>query len=326
MYKVLLYYFYNAIENVDEKVKEHRAFCQKFRILGRVFITKEGINGTVSGLEADIATYKKFLEDDPLFKGLVFKESTHPTHTFKKLKVKNKNELVNLSLEDDVNPLEVTGRHIKPSEFCAHIDDDDTVIIDARNTYEHAMGHFKGAIKPDIETFRELPNWVRENRSILEGKKIIAYCTGGVRCEKFTGWLIKEGFNDVAQLDGGIQTYGASEETHGEHWLGSMYVFDERIEMPINHVNPVIIAKDHYTQEPCQRMFNCANPECNKKLFGHAENEHAHLGGCSRYCTMHPRNRYVKHLDPAEKDRLLKKCYDPRVWLQNAPSKPTITA
>lgn len=305
MYKVLLYYFYTTIENVDDKVAEHKRFCQAHDILGRVYLTREGINGTVSGTVENIALYKSYLENDPLFKGILFKESDHPSHTFKKIIVKNKNELVNLSLEDDVNPREITGRYIDPEEFYARIHDDDTVIIDARNDYEYDMGHFKGALRPNIRTFRELPDWVRANKDKLEGKKIVAYCTGGVRCEKFTGWLKKEGYEDVGQLHGGIQTYGANEKTQGAFWEGSMYVFDERIGMPINHVNPVIVSKDHYTGEPCERMFNCANPQCNEQIFGSAENQHQHLGGCSLYCSLHPENRYVKQLDVSEKNRLI---------------------
>ena len=316
MYKVLLYYFYTPIEDVDAKIEAHKRFMDAHHILGRVYLTEEGINGTVSGLDANIDAYKTYLSDDPLFNGIVFKESTHPAHTFKKIIVKNKNELVNLSLADDVNPREITGRHIDPVEFHQRIHDPNTVIIDARNDYEYDMGHFKGALRPDIRTFRELPDWVRANKDKLAGKKIVAYCTGGVRCEKFTGWLKKEGYDDVGQLNGGIQTYGAHPDTQGEFWEGSMYVFDERIGMPINQVDPVIVSKDHYTNAPCDRMFNCANPQCNAQIFGTKETQHAHLGGCSLYCSLHPLNRYAKLLDPAEKARIITRLKTPT---QNPP-------
>lgn len=321
MYKVLLYYFYTPIENVDEKVADHKRFCQAYDILGRVYLTHEGINGTVSGTEDNIAHYKAFLNADPLFEGIVFKESDHPAHTFKKIIVKNKNELVNLSLEDDVNPKEITGDYLEPVAFYDRIHDDDTVIIDARNDYEYAMGHFKGALRPNIRTFRELPGWVRANQDKLDGKKIVAYCTGGVRCEKFTGWLKKEGYKDVGQLHGGIQTYGAYEKTKGAFWEGLMYVFDERIGMPINQVNPVTVSKDHYTNAPCDRMFNCANPQCNRQIFGSKETQHQHLGGCSLYCSLHPDNRYVKQLNVAEKEMLIRAL---KRGPFKAPSMPTV--
>jgi UPF0176 protein len=170
---------------------------------------------------------------------------------------------------------------------------EDTVVIDARNDYEYSLGHFRNAIMPDINTFKELPDWIRENRKQFEGKKILTYCTGGVRCEKFSGWLRKEGFEDVAQLHGGIVTYGKDPEVQGELWDGQCYVFDERISVPVNRVAPVVVGKDHFTNEPCERFVNCANPECNKKILCSEENEHKYLRACSDECRVHPRNRYV---------------------------------
>jgi UPF0176 protein len=166
-------------------------------------------------------------------------------------------------------------------------------VIDARNDYEYELGHFKNAIKPDIKTFKELPEWIRENKEQFEGKKILTYCTGGVRCEKFSGWLKREGFEDVAQLHGGIVTYGKDPEVKGELWNGQCYVFDERIKVPVNRVNPVVVGKDYFSGEPCERYVNCANPECNKQILCSEENEHKYLRACSDECREHPRNRYV---------------------------------
>ena len=300
MYRVLLYYHYTRIEDVEQEVKTHRAFCESRGILGRIYFTEEGVNGTVSGLEADIQAYKTYMETRPLYQGITFKESVHEEHSFQHLRIKYKKELVNLSLEDDVDPKKLTGNYLKPEEFIDYIDDPGTVIIDARNDYESKMGYFKGAIRPSIRTFRELPNWVRDHKDALEGKRIVAYCTGGVRCEKFTGWLKREGFEDVHQLHGGIQTYGDSNQTLGQHWEGTMYVFDERISVPINKVKPTLVGKDQYTGETCNRMFNCGNPQCNEQIFGSQENQHEHLGGCSLYCSMHPHNRYILDMDPED--------------------------
>lgn len=311
MYHVLLYYHYTRIEDVEKEVSEHRAFCKEREIFGRVYFTEEGVNGTVSGSEEAILAYKKMMENHPLYQGITFKESTAEEHAFHYLRIKYKKELVNLSLEDDVNPKVITGNYLKPEEFVDYIDDPNTVIIDARNDYESKMGYFKGALRPRIRTFRQLPNWVREHKEELEGKTIVAYCTGGVRCEKFTGWLKREGFEDVHQLHGGIQTYGDSNETLGQHWEGTMYVFDDRISVPINKVEPTIVGKDQYTGETCNRMFNCGNPQCNEQIFGSEKNQHAHLSGCSLYCSMHPENRYIMNLDPEEvlelKDKLREK-------------------
>lgn len=170
---------------------------------------------------------------------------------------------------------------------------EDTVVIDARNDYEYDLGHFRGAVRPDILNFRDLPDWIRENKEQFEGKKILTYCTGGIRCEKFSGWLVKEGFEDVSQLEGGIVTYGKDPEVQGELWDGQLYVFDERISVPVNQKEHVVVGKDYFTGEPCERYVNCANPECNKKILCSEENEHRHLRSCSHECRTHPRNRYV---------------------------------
>src|SRR5690606_34801486 len=160
----------------------------------------------------------------------------------------------------------------------------------------------------DIETFRELPAWVRANKEKLEGKKILTYCTGGIRCEKFSGWLVKEGFEDVGQLHGGIVTYGKDPEVQGELWDGQCYVFDERIAVPVNRKEHVIVGRDYFDGTPCERYINCANTECNKQILASEENEHKYMRRCSDECRVHPRNLYIKehNLTPEEVEQRLK--------------------
>ncbi|MEK4439645.1 MULTISPECIES: oxygen-dependent tRNA uridine(34) hydroxylase TrhO [Niallia] len=293
-YRVLLYYKYVPIENPEELTKEHLAFCKELGLLGRILISHEGINGTVSGTVEQTDKYIEAMRQDPRFSDTIFKIDEADGHAFKKMHVRHKKELVNLSLEDDVDPLKLTGKHLKPAEFYEKMQDPETIVIDARNDYEYDLGHFRGAIKPEIETFRELPQWIKENKDKLEGKKILTYCTGGVRCEKFSGWLMKEGFEDVSQLDGGIVTYGKDPEVQGELWDGQCYVFDQRISVPVNQKEHVIVGRDFFTGEPCERYVNCANPECNRKMLCSEENEEKYMRSCSHECRTHPRNFYVK--------------------------------
>ncbi len=296
-YQILLYYHYTHIEDPIAFKEEHMKLCHSLNLLGRIYVTHEGINGTVSGLFADTQAYMKAMSASEIFKGIVFKIDSSDRHVFKKMKIKIKNELVNFSLEDDVNPLELTGEYLEPKEFYERLLDPNTIVIDARNTYEYDLGHFKGAIRPEIETFRELPNWIREHKDEFKDKRIITYCTGGVRCEKFSGWLKREGFKDVAQLHGGIVTYGQDPVVQGQLWDGLCYVFDERISVPINRVEHVIVGKDYFTGEPCERYINCANPDCNKQIICSEENEIKHYGSCSQACREHPRNRYAVKLN-----------------------------
>jgi UPF0176 protein len=292
-YRVLLYYKYVEIENPEETANEHRQFCTEKGLKGRIIIAAEGINGTVSGTIEQTDAYIQYMEQHPLFSGTIFKIDEASEHAFKKMKVRSRSELVTLRLEDDINPNVLTGKHLKPKEFFEQMQKDDTVVIDARNDYEYDLGHFRGAVRPDILNFRDLPQWIRENKEQFEGKKILTYCTGGIRCEKFSGWMLQEGFEDVSQLDGGIVTYGKDPEVQGDLWDGQLYVFDERISVPVNQKEHVVVGKDYYTGEPCERYVNCANPECNRKILCSEENEHKHLRSCSHECRVHPRNRYV---------------------------------
>ncbi|WP_077617173.1 rhodanese-related sulfurtransferase [Bacillus sinesaloumensis] len=293
-YRVLLYYQYVTIENPTEFAAEHLAFCKEIGLKGRILVATEGINGTVSGTIEQTDKYMEEMRKDPRFASMVYKIDEAEGHAFKKMHVRPRPELVNLSLEDDINPHELTGQYLSPKEFYERMQDQNTIILDARNTYEYDLGHFRGAIRPDVETFRDLPQWVRENKDMLEGKKILTYCTGGIRCEKFSGWLVREGFEDVGQLHGGIATYGKDPEVQGDLWDGQLYVFDERIAVPVNHKEHVIVGKDHFTSEPCERYVNCANPECNKQILCSEENEHKYLRGCTHECRVHPRNRYIE--------------------------------
>lgn len=292
-YRVLLYYYYTDIKDPQKYRDDHFEFCVSNNLKGRIFVNHEGINGTVSGLVDDIIKYKEFVKSDERFKDIFFKEDEAEEHAFDKMHVRVRKELVNFSLDEDINPNHISGNRLKPLEWKKYLEDDNTVVIDARNNYEHDLGHFRGAIKPDIKNFRDLPKWIRENKKILEGKKILTYCTGGIRCEKFSGWLMREGYEDVNQLDGGIVTYGKNEDTKGELWDGSLYVFDKRISVPVNRVNPLVVGVDYFDGTPCERYINCSNPDCNKQILCSVENEDKYLGACSSNCRISSRNRYV---------------------------------
>ncbi|MGG0410362.1 rhodanese-related sulfurtransferase [Peribacillus simplex] len=301
-YRVLLYYLYVPIENHEEFAAEHLAACKALELKGRILVASEGINGTVSGTIEQTDKYMDMMKSDPRFADIVFKIDEADGHAFKKMHVRPRNELVTLRLEDDINPNQTTGKYLSPKEFFEQMQDENTIVLDARNDYEFDLGHFRGAIKPEITNFRELPEWVRENKEMFEGKKILTYCTGGIRCEKFSGWLVEEGFEDVSQLHGGIATYGKDPEVQGELWDGQMYVFDERIAVPINQKEHVIVGRDIYSGEPCERYVNCANPECNKKILCSEENEHKHMRSCTHECRVHPRNRYVVEHNLSEEE------------------------
>lgn len=296
-YHVLLYYEFVPIEDKETFAKEHLAFCKELELKGRVLVADNGLNGTVSGTIEQTNAYMEAMKADERFKDIFFKIDEHDGHAFKKMHVRPREELVTLRSENPTDPNEITGEYLDPKAFYEAMQQEDTVILDTRNDYEYDVGHFRGAIRPDIETFRELPEWVDENRDLLEGKKILTYCTGGIRCEKFTGWMMEEGFEDVAQLEGGIVTYGKDPEVQGELWDGMCYVFDERLTVPINQKEHVVVGVDYFDGEPCERYVNCAEPDCNRQILCSEENEHKYLRGCTDSCRRSSRNLYVKEHD-----------------------------
>lgn len=293
-YRVLLYYQYVPIEDGETFAQKHLADCKELGLKGRILVADEGINGTVSGTVDQTNAYMELMKNDPRFSSTIFKIDEAEQNAFKKMHVRYRPELVNLSLEDDVNPLELTGAYLDPKEFREAMLDENTVVIDARNDYEFDLGHFRGAIRPEIRSFRELPQWIRDNKEQFMEKRVLTYCTGGIRCEKFSGWLVREGFKDVGQLHGGIATYGKDPEVQGDLWDGQMYVFDSRIAVPINQKEHVIVGRDWFDGSPCERYINCGNPECNRQMLASEENEAKYLGACSHECRVHPNNRYIK--------------------------------
>ncbi|EQB38853.1 sulfurtransferase [Virgibacillus sp. CM-4] len=301
-YQVLLYYQYVQIDDPESYADEHLKFCKDIGLKGRILVAQEGINGTVSGTKEQTKLYMDTMHQDHRFADMVFKIDEHDGHAFKKMHVRPRKELVTFRLENDINPLQTTGNHLSPKEFYEAMQDENTVVIDARNDYEYDLGHFRGAVRPDIETFRELPEWIRENKEQFKDKKVLTYCTGGIRCEKFSGWLLEEGFEDVNQLHGGIVTYGKDPEVQGDLWDGKCYVFDERISVPVNQKEHVVVGVDYFDGKPCERYVNCANPDCNKQILCSEENEHTYLRGCTHECRVSPRNLYIKEQELSQEE------------------------
>ncbi|HEV7349621.1 rhodanese-related sulfurtransferase [Telluribacter sp.] len=285
-YRVLLYYNYVSIADPELYRDEHHLFCIEHNLLGRVIVSPEGLNGTVSGLAADCENYMAFLRADARFADTEFKIEEHDGHTFHKLHVRVKEEIVNSDLP--VNPLVRTGKHLDPAEFRKLLNDPEVVLVDMRSNYEHAVGKFKGAVTFDMENLRELPEHVNEIEH-LKDKKIITYCTGGIKCEKASAYLLERGFRDVYQLHGGIIRYGLEEG--GENFDGKCYVFDNRVVVDVNKVNPIVVSTCYVCGDTCDRMVNCANSECNRHVPICEKCGEEMEGACSPACKTHPAKR-----------------------------------
>lgn len=284
-YRILLYYKYVTIDNYEEFAKEHLSFCKELGLKGRILVAREGINGTVSGTVEQTDAYMSMMRSHPLFQDMVFKIDEADGHAFKKMFVRPRPELVTFRLEDDINPNELSGKRLKPREFFEALQQEDVIVLDGRNDYEYDVGHFRNAIRPEVEAFREFPEWIRANLSHHKDKKILTYCTGGIRCEKLSGFLIREGFQDVSQLDGGIATYSKDPEVKGKLFDGKMYVFDERITVRVNHTEEeTVVGKCLHCGKPSEKYINCTYDFCHNHHIVCDECEETHEGYCSDAC------------------------------------------
>ena len=207
--------------------------CNKAGTVGTILLAPEGINGTISGTAQGVQAVVEFLSCDQRLVGLTPKYSTATGKTFKRMKIKIKKEIVSMG-KTEVKPAKVTGEYISTEAWNDVIADPDTVVVDARNYYEHSVGTFTNSIQPNTKSFREFPEWVDQELKPMmneKTKKIAMFCTGGIRCEKASSYLLKEGFEEVLQLQGGIQKYLQEVKPEESLWQGECFVFDDRVSL-----------------------------------------------------------------------------------------------
>jgi UPF0176 protein len=267
-HEILLYYKYVDLPDAEEVTAQHKQLCQELGLTGRVIIAKEGINGTVEGTVENTKIYMDVVTRDPRFADIQFKRSEGNGNAFPKLSVKYRDEIVSLQLGDqDFSPTRVTGKYLSADELHDWIHTGKEIyIVDMRNDYEHQVGHFQGSILPPMGNFRELPE-VLPQLEHLKDKTVVTVCTGGVRCEKASGYLVQNDFNDVYQLKDGIVTY--MEKYPNEDFVGQLYVFDGRVTMGFNLDDPKrqVIGKCGNCGAASEEYVNCANLACHKHFI-----------------------------------------------------------
>lgn len=292
-YKVVLFYKYINLNDPELIVHEHLQWCLQNDIKGRVFFANEGVNGTVSGLTDTIEKYKSHLTSYPEFKDLWFKEDCADEHAFKKMQVRLKNEIVHGDLKDV--SVDRGGKRLAPEELLRlYSEGKDFVIVDARNWYESKIGRFKNAITPPMKNFREWKKVVDEDLNDYKNKTVVTYCTGGIRCEKASAYLIERGFKEVYQLEGGIVNF--IKKFPDTYWEGGMFVFDERrVVNPNSKEELKHIAQCHFCGEPTSYYINCHNIHCDKIIVSchrcKVENDYC----CSDDCRKSKNKRNVIH-------------------------------
>ncbi|HRG89560.1 MAG TPA: rhodanese-related sulfurtransferase [Chitinophagales bacterium] len=289
-YQTLLYYKYTRIPDAEEFAAQHLEFCERLGVVGRIIVAEEGLNGTISGTVVQCKKYMDTVRSNPLFEGIEFKIDEVDAPSFERLYVRFKPEIVHSSLRGikNVDPNEVTGIHLKPHEVDEMIEQDDVVFVDVRSNYESNVGHFKNALKLDIDNFRDFPEQLKQLEH-LKDKKVVTYCTGGIKCEKASGYLLQNGFKNVYQVDGGVVKY--AKETGGKNFEGKLYVFDNRVVVDVNKVQPSIVSACKICGTPSAHVVNCANAECNEHFVLCETCGWKMEGCCSEACMTAPAKR-----------------------------------
>jgi UPF0176 protein len=259
----LSFYAYAKIENPTLFRNDLFFKWNKLDALGRIYVAKEGINAQMSVPTENLEAFKETLETYDFMKGIRLNIAVeHDDHSFLKLTIKVRHKIVADGLNDETFDVTNKGVHLNAREFNQILEDPNTIVVDFRNHYESEVGHFKGAITPDVETFREsLPIINEQLKDFKEDKNLVMYCTGGIRCEKASAYYKHQGFKNVFQLEGGIINYAKQIKEEGleSKFIGKNFVFDHRLG---ERITDDIISKCHQCGAPCDTHVNCANEAC----------------------------------------------------------------
>ena len=281
----LSFYAYAKIQDPKKFRDDLFLAWNKLDALGRIYVATEGINAQMSIPEDNLEAFRATLEVYDFMKGIRLNEAVeHDDHSFLKLTIKVRDKIVADGLNDETFDVTDIGVHLKAKEFNDILDDPNTIVVDFRNHYESEVGHFKGAITPDVETFREsLPIINDQLQNHKEDKNLVMYCTGGIRCEKASAYFKHQGFKNVFQLEGGIINYAKQIEAEGieSKFIGKNFVFDNRLG---ERITDDIISQCHQCGKPCDNHTNCENDGCHLLFIQCDECKSAMENCCSTEC------------------------------------------
>lgn len=304
-YSLLTFYKFVDIpeSELDSLAQEHLDFARDIGIHGRVYIGTEGISSTITGNQWQCQAYRMFLSQSEYFRDIAdidTKATPVDEHQFSRMSVKIRNEIVTFWLKVTADQVKKYKKEITPTEFKAILDGDkadDYLIIDMRNDYEYRLGHFKNAIPAGTVNFREVPELIKQYGKQAEWKKIIWYCTGGIRCEKAAVLANEIGGTEFLSIQGWVVKY--VNEFNDGNWLGNLYTFDGRVSTQVgDEVTHTTIGECLYTSEKTDNCENCRYPICNARLITTEKSYRKHLGFCSRECYEKARiDGYVKEVD-----------------------------
>ncbi len=272
MEKIILYYKFVPIVDPDMTMLWQRSLCEQHGLKGRIIISKHGINGTLGGSLEGLKAYRSAMNRTKIFKGITYKWSDGSKDDFPRLNIKVRDEIVSFGAADelqvDENGVVNGGVHLKPAQVHKLLEEkgDDVIFFDGRNKYEAAIGRFKNAIVPDVDTSHDFIKEIEKPEyEALKDKPIVTYCTGGIRCEILSSLMKNRGFKEVYQIDGGIVKYGETYADDGE-WEGKLHVFDGRMKVQFSDEADDIGSCVHCEQKT-SNYVNCANAQCNRLVL-----------------------------------------------------------
>jgi len=315
-YLVLAFYHIGQIENPRELVAAHKAFIADKEIACRVYISEMGLNGQLSAHKDAAPLYIEWIKGFTQFKDMPIKVHYWHELVFPKKTVKYRKQLVALDKEWDYSK---TGTLLSPKEWKQMIEQEEShILIDVRNDYEWEIGHFEGALLPRCRSFREFTEYADTLKDKYKEKKpkVMMYCTGGIRCELYSCVMKEKGFEEVFHLEGGVINYGLKEGS--SHWKGKLYVFDDRMAVPISDEQTEAVGKCHSCSSSSEEYFNCANMDCNKLMLLCRKCLDTFQGCCSQECTEAPRVRPYEQQNPHKPFRKYYKYFGYKNHLANS--------
>jgi len=282
----LSFYRYVILENIESFRDELYMQFNELNVFGRIYLAREGVNAQISVPDFNFEKFRELIDSHPQFSQVPFKIAVEDDgKSFYKLIVRIKRKIVADGLKDDAFDVTNVGKHLSAKEWNEAMKDPDIILVDMRNHYESEVGHFKGAILPDADTFKQELPLVIDLLKEQKDKKILLYCTGGIRCEKASAYMRHEGFVDVNQLYGGVIDYARQVQAEGleTNFIGKNFVFDERLG---EKITADVISVCHQCGSASDRHVNCANDDCHL-LFIQCESCGAKMNGCCTPECMH---------------------------------------
>lgn len=303
-YLALSFYRFLSFDNLEGEKERLYKKLSKEGCLGRIYLAPTGINAQMSGPIEGVQRFIAWLEEDPRFADQLWNLQPTEDQIFPRLTVKIRSQLV--ALDQEVN-LSQRGTYVTPQEWRELLQNQEKILkMDVRNRYEWEMGHFVGFEAPPCDHFRDARKWVADLKKKCDPKKqpVMMCCTGGIRCELMSALMKEEGFTKIYQLHGGMLRY--SQEEGSTHWMGKLFVFDDRLALSMSDKPLTIATPCHRCQGEAGHVYNCANMDCNELFFACEACLQEEQGCCGAACQQAPR---VRPLNQQQKGRPFRKWY-----------------